>query len=172
MSVQFPERIDLFLWREFCIWIGRWLSIHDRLIHHVCWYTSQLEVKTPNDGRCLTLNSELVSLFYTTCEAVWLQNLLAELGLSNNCYILCDNQGAIKTIKNGSLLQGSKHIRVKAHFVKQNVELRNMSLSYISTKDNVADIFTKALPFATFDHLRLLGSLREIPAEGVLEHNT
>ncbi|KAM9916699.1 hypothetical protein OXX59_009809, partial [Metschnikowia pulcherrima] len=119
-----------------------------------------------------TLNSELVSLFYTTCEAVWLQNLLAELGLSNNCYILCDNQGAIKTIKNGSLLQGSKHIRVKAHFVKQNVELRNMSLSYISTKDNIADIFTKALPFATFDHLRSLGSLREIPAEGVLEHNT
>ncbi|KAM9938006.1 hypothetical protein OXX80_002469 [Metschnikowia pulcherrima] len=93
-----------------------------------------------------TLNSELVSLFYTTCEAVWLQNLLAELGLGNNCYILCDNQGAIQTVKNGSLLQRSKHIRVKAHFVKQTVELRNMTLSYIHTKDNIADIFTKALP--------------------------
>ena len=44
----------------------------------------------------------------------------------------------------------SKHIRIKYHYVRQQVQDGVMSLEYVKTKDNVADLFTKILPFPLF----------------------
>lgn len=52
-----------------------------------------------------TVNAELVALCYTVAETIWLRNLLKEMGLSHECDVWCDNQGALKTIQNPVLLE-------------------------------------------------------------------
>ena len=57
-----------------------------------------------------------------------------------------DNQGAIALAKNPVHHQRSKHIDIKYHFIRSQVEDGSVQLMYVPTSNNVADIFTKALP--------------------------
>ena len=68
--------------------------------------------------------------------------------------IYSDNQAAIANLKNPMLSERSKHIDVQYHFVRERVELKELSFSYVSTKDMVADALTKALPEALFVRCR------------------
>ncbi|GJU92027.1 retrovirus-related pol polyprotein from transposon TNT 1-94 [Tanacetum coccineum] len=71
----------------------------------------------------------------------------------------------------------SKHIDIRHHFIKEQVERKVVELYFVETKYQLADIFTKALPrerFATL--LPLLGvkqmspeTLKELQDESVLE---
>lgn len=54
-----------------------------------------------------------------------------------------DNQGAINLAKNPVNHQRSKHIDIKYHFIRSEVQSGNVKLQYIPTDNNVADIFTK-----------------------------
>lgn len=49
-----------------------------------------------------TLNAEAIALYQTIQEAVWLSNLLGELGFDHEVEAFCDNDGVIKTIKKSS----------------------------------------------------------------------
>jgi len=48
----------------------------------------------------------------------------------------------------------TKHIALKYHPFREHVRAKTISVTYIDTKDQVADIFTKALPGRQFDILR------------------
>ncbi|GKA60411.1 hypothetical protein Tco_0759818 [Tanacetum coccineum] len=71
----------------------------------------------------------------------------------------------------------SKHIDIRHHFIKEQVERKVVELYFVETKYQLADIFTKALPrerFATL--LPLLGvkqmspeTLKELQDESVSE---
>ena len=54
-----------------------------------------------------------------------------------------DNQGTILLAKNPVMHQRTKHIDVKYHFVREEVKQGNISLFYIPSARNVADVFTK-----------------------------
>ncbi|GEQ68982.1 hypothetical protein JCM33374_g2652 [Metschnikowia sp. JCM 33374] len=110
-----------------------------------------------------TVNAELIALSYTVAESIWLINLLKELGLTHKCQMYCDNQGTIKTVRNPALLDGTKHVLTKTHFVKQYSEEGWFKLDYINTKENVADILTKVLARPEFTYLRSKGKIRERP---------
>ena len=60
--------------------------------------------------------------------------------------IYCDKQSCIKLTKNLVFHDKSKHIEFKYHFIKDYVQKGVVKLEYISTNEQVADIFTKALP--------------------------
>jgi hypothetical protein len=47
-----------------------------------------------------------------------------------------------------------KHIPIKYHFLREHVAEQSVKLEYISTKEQVANIFTKPLPRETFAYLR------------------
>ncbi|GKE88022.1 hypothetical protein Tco_1565497 [Tanacetum coccineum] len=52
----------------------------------------------------------------------------------------------------------SKHIDIRYHFIKEQVERRVVELYFLETKYQLADIFTKALPRERFETiLPLLG---------------
>ena len=68
--------------------------------------------------------------------------------------LLCDSTRAIIVAKNPVLHAKTKHIEVRYHFLRDNVEKGKISLSYVPTRDQLADIFTKPLDQATFAHLR------------------
>ena len=46
-----------------------------------------------------------------------------------------------------------RHLRVVYHWLKEQVRQGEIKLEYIATRDQVADMFTKALPATTFELL-------------------
>jgi hypothetical protein len=59
--------------------------------------------------------------------------------------IWCDNQSAISLTKNPTQHVWTKHIDVQNHFVWEWVKNGEVMFEYCSTKDMVADVFTKSL---------------------------
>ncbi|GJV63940.1 hypothetical protein Tco_1474768 [Tanacetum coccineum] len=59
---------------------------------------------------------------------------------------LCDNKNAISLCCNNVQHSRSKHIDVRYHFIKEQVENGVMELYFVRTEYQLTDIFTKALP--------------------------
>ena len=55
-----------------------------------------------------------------------------------------DNQGALSIIKNPANHHKTKHIDIRYHYVRENNEEGNISVEYVLSGENIADIFTKA----------------------------
>ena len=56
-----------------------------------------------------------------------------------------DNQGAIGLVKNPVKHQKSKHIDIRYHFMREYYQSNKITLSYVSSNENSADIFTKPI---------------------------
>jgi hypothetical protein len=67
--------------------------------------------------------------------------------------IYCDNTSAISISKNMEMHSKTKHIRIKYHFLQDQVAEKNTRVEYVGTKEQVADIFTKPLPREAFEYL-------------------
>jgi hypothetical protein len=59
--------------------------------------------------------------------------------------IYCDNISSILLANNPVYHARTKHIQVQYHFIKEKVLTKEIDLIRVSTKNQVADIFTKAL---------------------------
>jgi hypothetical protein len=67
---------------------------------------------------------------------------------------MCDSTSAISVAKNPVLHSKTKHIEVRYHFLKDNIEKGNVDLIHVPTKKQLADILTKPLDQATCARLR------------------
>ena len=68
---------------------------------------------------------------------------------------MCDNTSAINVSKNPVQHARTKHIEIRHHFLRDNVEKKLVEMKFIGTSDQIADIFTKALNREPFESLRL-----------------
>ena len=68
--------------------------------------------------------------------------------------LLCDNESAIAISHNPVQHNKTKHIEIRHHFIRDHVARGDISLEYVSTKANLADIFTEPLDEARFQELR------------------
>ncbi len=59
--------------------------------------------------------------------------------------IYCDNIGNILFANNPIYHAKTKHIEVHYHFIREKVLAKEIDLIHVSTKNQVVDIFTKAL---------------------------
>lgn len=100
--------------------------------------------------------AEFRALAYTTAELVWLQQLLADLGIhvSQPPLLLCDNVGATFMTANPVIGSRSKHIHLDFYFVRERVEAGLLKVVHVSSGDQIADIFTKSLSSTSFMALR------------------
>ncbi|KAK1387877.1 hypothetical protein POM88_016055 [Heracleum sosnowskyi] len=81
-------------------------------------------------------------------------NQLLDYGLVlNNITIYCDNTSAIAISDNPVQHSRTKHIDIRHHFIRENVERGTVKLIYVPTEKQLADIFTKPLDEATFNRL-------------------
>jgi len=82
-----------------------------------------------------------------TCEVTWLRKLLGDVGLhvDRQVVIYCDNLSNIQLARNLVFHARTKHIEVHYHFIREKVLASEIDLTYVSTEDQVADIFTKVL---------------------------
>lgn len=100
--------------------------------------------------------AEYKSLADTAAELSWLQSLLGELGvfIATAPLLWCDNIGATYLAANPIFHARTKHIEVDFHFVREKVARKDLHIRYISTHDQLADIFTKPLGTSRFEFLR------------------
>ncbi|GLB33225.1 putative protein with domain of unknown function (DUF4219) [Lyophyllum shimeji] len=105
--------------------------------------------------------AEYMAAFESAQECIWLRALLKGIGLDPTTTptpICCDNTATISLSEDPLLHSRVKHVDIKYHFLRERVQSGEITVKYINTKDNVADLFTKALPSPLFLRLRpLLG---------------
>jgi len=80
-------------------------------------------------------------------EAIWLRQLFAGLQQPSSFPIPLhiDNQSAIAIAKNPKFHDRTKHIDIHYHFLCHKVESGDITLDYVSTNDQPADVLTKGL---------------------------
>jgi hypothetical protein len=103
-----------------------------------------------------TCEAEYIAACAAAKEAIWLRQLLHEIDFTQQgpTPILGDNRGTIALVKSQTHHEQSKHIDVRYHFIREKHNSGEISLSYIRTHNNLADIFTKPLPRPIFSPLR------------------
>ena len=89
-------------------------------------------------------------------EAKMLKMMMTELGFGSDVSpidLFSDSQGATAMSYNPVNRNSSKHIDLADHYVREQVERGAITISYVSTKDMVADALTKSLPRDQFKKL-------------------
>ncbi|GJU68597.1 hypothetical protein Tco_1254856 [Tanacetum coccineum] len=82
----------------------------------------------------------------TEAEILWMRSQLTDYGLGfNKIRMYCDNKSVIALCWNNVQHIRSKHIDIRFHFIKEQVENGVVELYFVNTEYQLADIFTKAL---------------------------
>jgi len=91
-----------------------------------------------------------------TAELIWGEQLLGELGirLKVKPRLWCDNLGATYLSANPVFHARAKHIEIDFHFVRERVVRKQLEVRFVSTEDQVADGFTKALSYVKFEEFK------------------
>jgi hypothetical protein len=111
----------------------------------ISWKSKKLKVITLS-----STEAEYVALSEAAHEAIWLKNLLTELGLSQKTPVVIkgDNDGSIAMAKNPLFHNRSKHIAIKWHWMRQAVQNGQIYIEDCQDADQTADVLTKPLPRA------------------------
>lgn len=128
--------------------------------------------------------AELMALSKAVAEAMHLRQLIASMKFSSPLPMLMpgseisfpmqiweDNQGTIHVVTNPSASARMKHVDIRYHYVREQVEAKNVTISYIPTEHQMADGLTKSLgrlQFVKFSNL-VLGSAGLVFESGQLD---
>ena len=102
------------------------------------------------------LEAEYIVSAETVKSALWIKQLLSELGYNVTPKILIDNLSAIKLIKDQKFFKRSKHLQIRFHFIREKFERREITLEHVRTELMEADGLTKALQKNIFIRLKKL----------------
>lgn len=143
-----------------CVLLGRclvlWKSVKQRVIANS------------------TMESEYIAMSHCVEELGYVRRLFAELFAVNKTkrvnmethnkdamdtvmeatQIYGDNMAAITVGNSSAETKRSRNVNVKFHNVKEAIRNKVIRLSYVPTKKNKADFFTKCLGIRTFEYLR------------------
>ena len=103
-----------------------------------------------------TAEAEYVAAASCCAQILWIKQQLKDFGIETGYIpILCDNTSAMNMAKNSVQHKRTKHIDVRHHFLRDNVEKGNIVMKFCKTEDQVADTFTKSLGRESFQKNRL-----------------
>lgn len=109
------------------------------------------------------MEAEYIALAHAAKEAIWLRRLLSELGVSSDSptTLYTDNQSAITYAHDNQFHARSKHIDIRHHFIREQIDATDITVIHCASEDNAADMFTKALARPT--HTRQLALANMAP---------
>nr|GEW56203.1 copia protein [Tanacetum cinerariifolium] len=112
-----------------------------------------------------TTKVEYVSTGKACQQAPWIKQALIDYDVRlDDVPIMCDNKDAIDLSKNPVQQSRTKHIEIRRHFLRDNVQKGHISIEKVSSIENIADILTKPFKRKSFNYLRLgLGMMEQIP---------
>ncbi|GKB64901.1 hypothetical protein Tco_0921087 [Tanacetum coccineum] len=142
------------------------------IIHATC-YCACYQVKPTRkhlNEDCTSMSSaeaEYVSLSACCAQVLWLRTQLTDYGFHfDKIPMYCDSKAAIAISCNPVQHSRTKHIDVRYHFIKEQVEKGIVELFFVGTEYQLADLFTKALSEDRFKYLvRRLGMRCLTPEE-------
>ena len=113
-----------------------------------------------------TTEAELIALSTALREVIALMNLLKELkerGIPVPytkpkvvCRVFEDNAACIEVAKEHKMRPRTKHLAVRLFHFRDHVRRGEITIEHISTKNQIADLFTKPLERNQFQKLRKL----------------
>nr|GEX37166.1 retrovirus-related Pol polyprotein from transposon TNT 1-94 [Tanacetum cinerariifolium] len=101
-----------------------------------------------------TTETKYIAMNGCCAQILWMRSQLTDYGFDfNKIPLYCDNHSAIALCCNNVQHFRSKHIDIRHHFIREQVERGVVELYFVSTDYQLADIFTKALPRQWFEFI-------------------
>ena len=99
--------------------------------------------------------AEYRSMANVTCKLTWLFSLLKEFGIdhTNLALLYCDNQAALHIAANPIFHECTKHITIDCHLIREKIQVGLIKTLHVSSRHQLANIFTKALHPSLFHEL-------------------
>ena len=94
-----------------------------------------------------TAEAEYMALSAASQEVIWLRKFLKNFGFKQETAtkVYEDNQGCIALAKNPVAHERTKHIDIRYHFIREQVELNTIDVCYLPTEEMLADLMTKGM---------------------------
>ncbi len=116
----------------------------------ISWFS-----KKQNCVSLSTAEAEYIAAGSSCSQLLWMKQMLKEYNVEQDVMTLyCDNLSAINISKNPIQHSRTKHIDIRHHFIRDLVEEKVITLEHVTTDEQLADIFTKALDAVQFEKLR------------------
>jgi len=124
----------------------------------ICWQSKkQVTVSRSSD------EAEYQALATAASTGLWLRKLLAEMtGSPRQLVIKGDNLAALQHVWNPGSINKTKHVEVTHQFIVDRALRGDIKFVWVESKENVADIFTKALGVGLFFNLRNKLGMRSV----------
>jgi hypothetical protein len=101
-----------------------------------------------------TAEAEYVAAGQCCAQLLWMRQTLQDFGYNlSKVLLLCDNESAICLADNPVEHSRTKHIDIRHHFLRDHQQKGDIDVYHISTKNQLADIFTKPLDEKRFCRL-------------------
>ena len=90
-------------------------------------------------------------------DAAYVKKVFTELQLPAQLPfdLKCDNQSTIKQTLNFVDQRNSRHIGMRAHYLRFQCHSSKLKLHFVPTNEQIADLFTKLVPQPLHERLRL-----------------
>jgi hypothetical protein len=115
----------------------------------ICWRAIKQKCTATS-----TVEAEYIALSTAAKQHMWLLHAIEELRIQVPSALSTDNDGTIDLTNNPRISDRSKHIDVAYHHVRDLVETGKLTVLYVSSHDNLADLCTKPLPKPRLTFLR------------------
>jgi hypothetical protein len=98
--------------------------------------------------------AEYIAAGHCCAQLLWMRQTLKDYGYKlSKVPLICDNESAIRMAYNPVEHSRTKHIDIRYHFLRDHQQRGDIQIAYVSTKEQLADIFTKPLYEKTFSKL-------------------
>ncbi|GJV84329.1 hypothetical protein Tco_1524227 [Tanacetum coccineum] len=101
-----------------------------------------------------TTEAEYIAMSGCCAQILWMRSQLTDYGFAfHKIPLYCDNRSAIALYCNNVQHSWSKHIDIRHHFIREQVDNGVVELYFVTTDYQLVNIFTKALPRERFEFL-------------------
>jgi hypothetical protein len=119
-------------------------------IRIVAWASKKQPIVTIS-----SVEEEYVEATSTACQVVWMRRFLKDLmhNQEEPTKIYCDNKSTISLSKNHVFHKRKNYINTRYHFIQELINNGELILQHCRSKEQLAEIFTKALAQDQFEYL-------------------
>jgi hypothetical protein len=102
-----------------------------------------------------TAEVEYIAAGHCCAQLLWMRQTLKDYGYKlSKVPLLCDNESATRMADNPVEHNRTKPINIRYHFLRDHQQKGDIEIAYVSTHNQLADIFTKPLDEKTFSKHR------------------